>query len=165
MARNRPHRRDFLKTTAVGAAALSLSAASARRVLGANERLGVAFLGTGGRCQAHIGVVNDLKKENKGVEPVAVCDVWDGNKKVGRGLYPSAERCGLKTDDSAHVTKDYRRVLDLKEVDVVCIAAPDHWHAKLSIDAAKAGKSVYCEKPMTKTIDEAHAVVDTMKQL
>jgi predicted dehydrogenase len=157
-------RRDFLKTTAVGATALTLSAASAKRVYGANERLGVAFLGVGGRCQAHLEIINKLSKENKGVAPVAVCDVWDGNneKGVNRGLYPSAEKVGLKAGDSAHVTKDYRRVLDLKEVDVVCIAAPDHWHAKMSIDAAKAGKDVYCEKPMTKTIDEAHAVVDAM---
>jgi predicted dehydrogenase len=168
MPQSAVNRRDFLKASAVGATALSLTAASARRVYGANERVGVAFLGTGGRCQIHIGIVNKFKEENKGVEPVAVCDVWDGNKEVdqptGRGLYPSAERCGLKADDSTHVTKDYRRVLDLKEVDVVCVAAPDHWHAKMSIDAAAAGKDVYCEKPMTKTIDEAHAVVDAMKK-
>ena len=166
MARSKVHRRDFLKTTAVGATALSLPAVSASRVLGANDRIGVAFLGVGGRCQAHIRHINKLKQENKGVQPVAVCDVWDGNKEKGvdRGLFPSAEKCGLKAEDSAHVTKDYRRVLDLKEVDVVCIATPDHWHAKMSIDAAKAGKDVYCEKPMTKTIDEAHAVVDAMKK-
>src|SRR5438270_5558641 len=94
------NRRDFLKTTAAGAAALSLSAASAKRVLGANERIGVAFLGTGGRCQEHIGIVTKFQKLNKGVEAIAVCDVWDGNKQVesprGRGLYPSADRCGLK---------------------------------------------------------------------
>jgi predicted dehydrogenase len=158
------NRRDFLKTGAAGAAALSLTAASANRVLGANERIGVAFLGVGGRCQEHIKAIKRFKREEKGVEPVAVCDVWDGNKEVGRGLYFSAERCGLKPDDKAHVTKDYRRVLELKEVDVVCIAAPDHWHAKMSIDAAAAGKDVYCEKPMTRTIDEAHAVVDAMKK-
>jgi predicted dehydrogenase len=173
------NRRDFLKTTAAGAAALSLTAASASRVLGANDRIGVAFIGTGGRCQEHIGIITGLQKENKGgVAAVAVCDVWDGHKEskevvrngkkrkveYSQGLYPSAERCGLKEDDKEHVTKDYRRILDLKDVDVVCIATPDHWHAKISIDAAAAGKDVYCEKPMTKTIDEAHAVVDAMKQ-
>src|SRR5436190_219504 len=168
MARSSVNRRAFLRNTAAGAAALSLTAASARRVYGANERLGVAFLGVGGRCQAHLDIINKLKRENKGVAPVAVCDVWDGNKEVqkngGRGLYPSAEKCGLSAMDKDHVTKDYRRVLDLKEVDVVCIATPDHWHAKMSIDAAAAGKHVYCEKPMTRTIDEAHAVVDAMKK-
>jgi predicted dehydrogenase len=166
MVRKQVHRRDFLKTSAAGATALTLTAASASRVLGANDRLGVAFLGVGGRCQAHLEIINKLNQENKGVQPVAVCDVWDGNneKGVSRGLFPSAQKVGLKVDDSAHVTKDYRRLLDQKEVDIVCIAAPDHWHAKMSIDAAKAGKDVYCEKPMTKTIDEAHAVADAMKK-
>jgi predicted dehydrogenase len=167
MARSRVHRRDFLKTSAAGAAALSLTAASARRVHGANERIGVAFLGVGGRCQAHIDIINKLKSEGKNVEAVAVCDVWDGNEeayKGGRGLYPSAKKAGLKPDDKVHVTKDYRNLLGLKEVDVVCVATPDHWHAKMCIDAAAANKDVYCEKPMTKTIDEAHAVVDAMKK-
>ena len=81
-----------------------------------------------------------------------------------QGLYPSAKKVGLNPDDKKHVVKDYRRLLDLPEVDVVCIATPDHWHAKMSIDAAVAGKDVYCEKPMTKTIDEAHAVVDAMQK-
>jgi predicted dehydrogenase len=178
MPQSKVHRRDFLKTTAVGATALSLTAASANRVLGANDRIGVAFVGVGGRCQEHIGIVTKMRDEKKGVAPVAVCDVWDGHyedrevinskgKKVknpySQGLYPSAKRCGLDSEDKAHVTKDYRRVLDLKEVDVVCVATPDHWHAKISIDAAAAGKDVYCEKPMTKTIDEAHTVADAMK--
>lgn len=164
MPRSRVHRRDFLKTTAAGATALSLTAASAGRVLGANDRVGVAFLGVGGRCQAHLNIINDFKKANKGAAPVAVCDVWDGNEEIGRGLYPSAKKVGLNADDKTHVTKDYRRLLDLKEVDVVCVATPDHWHAKMCIDAAAAGKDVYCEKPMTKTIDEAQAVADAMKK-
>jgi predicted dehydrogenase len=163
------NRRNFLKATAAAGAALSLTAASASRVYGANERIGVAFLGTGGRSQAHLDIINKLKKDGQGVDPVAVCDVWDGdaNEKGGghpRGLYPSAEKVGLKPDDKVHVTKDYRKLLDLKEVDVVCIAAPDHWHAKMSIDAAMAGKEVYCEKPMTKTIDEAVKVAEVMKK-
>src|SRR5437899_5677634 len=179
MPKSECNRRDFLKTTAVGATALSLTAASAERVLGANERIGVAFVGTGGRCQEHIGIITNFQKENKGAAAVAACDVWDGHEEVQettgkdgkkhkeeyrQGLYPSAKRCGLDRDDKEHVTKDYRRILDLKEVDVVCVATPEHWHAKVSVGAAAAGKDVYCEKPMTKTIYEAHAVVDAMKQ-
>src|SRR5436190_18750397 len=110
------NRRDFLRTTAAGATALSLTAASYAKVAGANDRIGVAFLGVGGRCQEHIGIVNKLNKENKGVAPVAVCDVWDGDKEVGRGLYFSAERCGLNADDKDHVTKYLRRLLDQKAV-------------------------------------------------
>jgi len=161
-------RRDFLKVSAAGAAALSLTAASYARVQGANDRIGIGFLGVGGRCQQHIDVILELQKEKKGVEPVAVCDVWDGDSKLGsgkgRGLYPSAKRCGIKEDDRDRVTKDYRRILDLKDVDVCVVATPDHWHAKMAIDALKAGKDVYCEKPMTKTIDEAHAVVDAWNE-
>src|SRR5215468_4295823 len=105
-------RRDFLKATAAGAAALSLTAASAKRVYGANERIGVAFLGVGGRCQAHLDIINKLKADGKGVEPVAVCDVWDGNDdayKGGRGLYPSAKKVGVDANDKKHVVKDYRK--------------------------------------------------------
>jgi predicted dehydrogenase len=167
MAKSNVNRRDFLKTTAAGAAgatALSLTAASYNHVLGANDALRIGFLGVGGRCQQHIDEILKMRDGKKGVMPVAVCDVWDGDpelgNKKGRGLYPSAKRCGLKEDDAKHVTKDYRRILDLKDVDVVCIATPDHWHAKMAIDAMKAGKDVYLEKPMTKTIAEAHAVVD-----
>ena len=168
------NRRDFLKTTAAVGAAVTLTAASYDRVYGANGRIGVGFVGVGGRCQAHLDVVNKLAKENKGAAPVAVCDVWDGLEKEFesggkkrtylQGLYPSAKKVGLSVDDKKHVVKDYRRLLDLPEVDVVCIGTPDHWHAKISIDAAMAGKDVYCEKPMTKTIDEAHAVVDAMQK-
>jgi predicted dehydrogenase len=163
MEKKQVDRRVFIKTTAVGAAALTLTAESYARVAGANDRINVAFLGVGGRCQAHLDIINKLAKNN-GVRPFAVCDVWDGNKEVGRGLYYSAEKVGLKPDDKEHVTKDYRRLLDNKDVHVVCIATPDHWHAKMSIDAAAAGKDVYCEKPMTKTIAEAHAVVDAMQK-
>src|SRR5687767_6193748 len=96
MAKPGVNRRNFLKTSAVGATALTLTAASANRVYGANERIGIAFLGVGGRCQQHIDEVLKMVKEGKAVRPVAVCDVWDGDAKLGRGqgrgLYPSAKR-------------------------------------------------------------------------
>jgi predicted dehydrogenase len=162
------NRRDFLKTTAAAGTALAFSAATYQRVYGANEKLRVGFLGVGGRCQQHIDSVLKMVKEGKAVTPVAVCDVWDGQVVPGlikgRGLYPSAERCGLNKDDNDHVTKNYRVILDQKDVDVVSIATPDHWHAKMSIDAMEAGKHVYCEKPMTKTVAEAQLVVDTWKK-
>src|SRR5206468_11687214 len=137
------------------------SARSYQRVYGANEKLRVGFLGVGGRSQQHIDAVLEMVNEGKPVAAVAVCDVWDGDpelgSKKGRGLYPSAKRCGIDQNDKDHVTKDFRRVLDLKDVDVVSIATPDHWHARMTIDAFKAGKDVYCEKPMTRTIVEAQA--------
>ena len=87
-------------------------------------------------------------------------------EKAGRGLYYSAEKCGLDWEgkDKDRITKDYRKILDNKDVDVVLIATPDHWHAKMSIDAMEAGKDVYCEKPMTHTIDEARRVAETTKK-
>jgi predicted dehydrogenase len=158
------NRRTFIAGTAAVGAAMNLPAASYARIDGANEKLRVGFLGVGGRCQQHIDVILQMQKEGKPVAPTAVCDVWDGQVVPGvikgRGLYPSAERCGLDKTDKDHVTKDYRKVLDQKDVDLVCIATPDHWHAKMAIDAMHAGKDVYMEKPMTKTIAEAIAVVD-----
>ena len=132
-----------------------------RRVAGANEKLSVGFLGVGGRCQQHIDVILKMHEgEARRVAPVAVCDVWDGDRpRAGAraaACIPSAKRCGIKHDDKDHVTKDYRSILEQKDVDIVCIATPDHWHASMSIDAVHAGKDVYCEKPMTKTIAEAH---------
>lgn len=164
------NRRDFLKASAVGMAATSAAALTAKsyaQVAGANERLGIAFLGVGGRCQQHIDVYNAIR-QTKNLAAIGVCDVWDGDAQLsrgtGRGLYPSARKVALNPDDRRHVTKDYRRLLELREVDAVCIATPDHWHAKMSIDAAAAGKHIYCEKPMTKTIEEANAVVDAARR-
>jgi predicted dehydrogenase len=168
-------RRDFLKAGAAGAAAMAFTAASYQRVYGANERIGVGFVGVGGRCQAHLDIINHRSKEKGDVAAVAVCDVWDGLKatykgKDGKdrtylqGLYPSAEKVSLDPHDKKHVVKEYERLLDLPEVDVVCIATPDHWHAKITIDALRAGKHVYCEKPMTKTIEEAQKVVDAAQK-
>src|SRR5438309_3844570 len=145
------NRRDFLKTSAaagVASYAMNMAAKSYAQVYGANERIGIAFLGVGGRCQQHIDVILEMKKKGVKVEPIGVCDVWNGDPKLGsgkgRGLYPSAKRCGI-TDKKA-ITKDYRNLLDrdkVKGVDVVCIASPDHWHARMALDAMLAGKDVY----------------------
>jgi predicted dehydrogenase len=161
----RLNRRTFLAGTAAAGAAMTLPAATYARVQGANEKVRIAFLGVGGRCQQHIDVILEMKQKGLPVEPIAVCDVWDGDpelgSKKGRGLKPSAKRCGIP--DSAgkdQISKDYRTILDNKNVDVACIATPDHWHARMAIDAMERGKDVYMEKPMTKTIEEAILVVD-----
>lgn len=164
----RTNRRTFLQTTAVASAAMTLPAASYAKVAGANGKINIAFLGVGGRCQQHVDVALKMRDEKKGVEPFAVCDVWDGDqskgKGKGQGLIPTAQRCGIKEDDKSRVVKDYRKILENKDVDICAVATPDHWHAKMAIDAMQAGKDVYCEKPMTRTIDEAHAVVDAWKK-
>jgi len=161
-------RRGFLETAGAATGAMMAAGTFAHpaigAVKGANERLNFAILGPGGRAQAHIGHLLKMKEEGKLVDIIGVCDVWDGNKKVGRGLFPSAERCSLKTEDKEKVTKDYRKLLDCKDVDAVVIATPDHWHARMTIDACDAGKDVYCEKPMTHTIDEARRVVEAVRR-
>src|SRR5262245_54665634 len=167
-------RRKFLGS----AAALSLSAASYANVPGANGRVRVAFLGCGGRAQAHIDLVNRLAAQGTPVTPVAVCDVWDGledeydvefggkvtRRRYTQGLYPSARKCRLDVADKTRVTKDYRRVLELKDVDAVVIATPDHWHGRMTVDALAAGKDVYVEKPMTRRAEEAIAVLDAWQK-
>ncbi len=168
-------RRGFLRSSAAVGTAITLSAQSYARVPGSNGRLGVAFLGCGGRAQAHINTILKLKSEGQSIAPVAVCDVWDGledsydqefppgqftRRNYAQGLYPSARKCGLAVGDSARVAKDYRRILDLKDADLVCIATPDHWHARMTLDALAAGKDVFVEKPMTRTAGEAQAVLD-----
>ena len=145
------NRRAFLATGAAAGAALSFPAASYARVQGANEKIRVAFLGVGGRCQQHIDVILEMKQKGLPVEPIAVCDVWDGDpelgSKKGRGLYPSAKRCGIPDGAGKdQISKDYRTILDNKNVDVACIATPDHWHARMAIDAMERGKDVYMEK-------------------
>lgn len=163
-------RRKFFRTTT--AAALTLSAQSYAATPGSNERIRVAFLGCGGRAQAHLHIVTKFAD----AKAVAVCDVWDGleedydhrfggtstRRHYAQGLYPSAIKCGLDPADKTRVAKDYRRILDLKDVDAVCVATPDHWHARMTIDAAAAGKDVFVEKPMTRTAAEAVAVLDAL---
>ena len=80
-------RRDFLTTGAVGTAALTLPAATYANIQGANDRIGVAFIGVGGRCQAHVDVILAMQRANaNSVRPVGVCDVWDGDPRLGRRL-------------------------------------------------------------------------------
>ena len=124
------NRRDFLKTTAAGVAAssvLSFSAKSYAQVPAANERISVVLLGVGSRAQQHVDILLKLRAQNL-VNIVGVCDVWDGNTPDfnhgrGRGLYPTALRCGLQRGNP-NVTKDYQRLLGLHEVNVAFIGAP-----------------------------------------
>ena len=134
-------RRAFLQATAATAAASSLwspatLAMADERAKGANERIGVGFIGTGGRAGAHIGICLGLKAEGR-CDTVAVCDVY------GPRVRAAAQRTGGK------IYRHYRDLLADPAVDVVCIATPDRHHAPQAIDAIRAGKDVYCEKPLT----------------
>lgn len=134
-------RRDFVKTVAAATAATALSSA---RVLGANERVRLGLIGCGSRG---VGDMNNFIKLDA-VDVVALNDVYA----------PMMERA-KKTATAAKSFTDYRQVLDLKDLDAVLIAVPDHWHAPITIDALNAGKDVYVEKPLTLKIEEGPAIV------
>jgi predicted dehydrogenase len=133
-------RREFLRKSAAGAAAASLFYSTFtiadESIKGANERIGVGFIGTGGRWHAHCDICMKLKEQGR-VEPVAVCDVYAPRVKE------AAEKTGGK------IYRNHRELLADPKVDAVCIATPDRLHAPQAIDAVRAGKDVYCEKPLT----------------
>lgn len=135
-------RRRFLK----GVAAAATITVVPRHVLGGagftppSETVGAALIGVGGRGP---GTFGELTHWGLKVEKLAECDVrWVG-----------------KADNKTRYT-DFRRILDRKDIDVVAIATPPHWHALISIAAMESGKDVLCEKPMTRTIAEGRAVVE-----
>lgn len=145
-------RRAFLGAAATAAAATSLTAKSYARVLGANDRIRMGFIGAGGMGTSHLNVLAAIKEKNN-LEGVAVADCWLERAQKGAAVIGAPK-----------AFQDYRAVLDTKDIDYVTIATPEHWHAKMTIDALAAGKHVYCEKPMTHTIPEAQQVVEAQKK-
>ncbi len=135
-------RRDLFRSTAV-----AMSAASYARVMGANEAIRLGVIGCGGRGK---GVMGTFLK-NTDVRLTALCDVW------GDRVDQAAER----TNAAADVKKfsDHRKLLEQAQTDAIFIATPDHWHCPIAIDALNAGKDVYCEKPLSLTIEEGPLVV------
>lgn len=131
-------RRDFL-TTAAG----TLLAGS--RVLGANDRVRIGLIGTGGRCM-YLAQLLDRLPAN---EIVAACDINELRR------FAAVDTVGNQAKPAA----DYREVLDRNDIDAVVIGAPDHWHVRMTLDAVAAGKDVYCEKPITHTIEEGDPLI------
>jgi predicted dehydrogenase len=152
-------RRDFLKTAAGLGATLSVAQRmfagkpSTSRVVGANDRINLGVIGVGGRGSYLATKFAQFGKDNpNSCQIVAVCDVYEKRKRA------AAEKHNAKG------FLDYREVLALSDVDAVVIATPDHWHARIALDALDKGKDVYCEKPMTHTIDEALQLSRTVKE-
>ena len=133
------HRRNFLMTTA----------ASQMRILSANERLRAGIIGAGGRGRYLIGQFKEA-----GAEVAAVCDVYEPNLEAGL----------KEASTGARAFTDYRRLLDDKSLDAVIVATPDHWHARMVIDAVEAGKDVYVEKPLAHTIDEGFRIIEAVRR-
>ncbi|MBL8174269.1 MAG: Gfo/Idh/MocA family oxidoreductase [Bryobacterales bacterium] len=140
-------RRNFL---AAGATVMSLDAAAYNRVRGANERLRIGIIGCGGMAGGHMRALVRMK-EAENIEVASVCDLWDVR----------AEEASKIT--GGKVVKGYKNVLADKDIDYVLNATPEHWHAQITLDAADAGVHVYCEKPMTYSIEEAKKVVAKVK--
>jgi len=137
-------RRTFL-TTSTAATALSYS-----RILGANERLNVGIIGTGGRGGA---VWREFIQE-PGVSPVAACDVYE----------PNLETALSDSKGQAKAYRDFRKLLEHKPMDAVIVGTPDHWHAIQTIMACQAGFDVYVEKPMSLTVKESRMMVDAARK-
>lgn len=127
-------RRDFLRSSVI------MTALSTSRILGANERVRVAGLGTGGRCSYLLGLASKA-----GAEIVALCDVYEPRRLAAQEKLAPSSRADYI---------DYREVLDRKDVDAVFIGSPDHWHVAMTLDAIQSGKDVYVEKPVSHTIEE-----------
>jgi predicted dehydrogenase len=154
-------RRSFLKSTlAAGVMPLILPGRIWSAEVKPNDRLTMGFIGTGKQMG---GLMNGFLGKDE-VQGVAVCDVdttrrEDAKKKL-EAFYAKKNATDFK-GCTAH--NDFRELIGRKDIDAVVIATPDHWHALIAIAAARAGKDIYCEKPLTETIHEAWALVGAVR--
>jgi len=161
-------RRTFLTETATAASAgtaASLLAAHqqtqavAARSKRTGERIRIGIIGPGRRgFGSHVRTLVRLRERGTPVDLTGVCDVYTVHRDRAVDYIKS------KTGLSPKIYSDYRDMLADGNIDAVCIGTPDHWHAKQTLDALKAGKHVYCEKPMTHTLDESLEVVKAWKK-
>lgn len=143
-------RRQFLKTLGRVSLFAAMPALSARRVLGANDRIHLGWIGCGGRG---LTVAKGLRQAEN-VEFNAVCDVYEPFRLAARQW----------AGPDCQVFGDFRQLLEQKTVDAVLIATPDHWHAIPTILACQAGKDVYVEKPLAHNIKEGRAMVEVARR-
>lgn len=158
-----PSRRNFLKLLAASTAAVAagshVQAGSSNRLqvpiarkpsISPNDNINIALIGSGG-----MGVQDTITALSvPGVKLIAACDLYDGRLKEAKA----------KWGNDLFTTRSYKEVLQRKDIDAVIVATPDHWHQQISIAAMKAGKHVYCEKPMVHSIDEGPAVIQAQKE-
>lgn len=142
-------RRSFLQASAAGAG-LAVLGAPAVNALGANDRVYVACIGTGGRCRFLMKALARVP----GARITALCDVYDAHLDLAKPL----------ADPKAVATKNYQEILDRKDIDAVLIGTPDHLHVPMTVQACAAGKDVYVEKPLTHEISEGKAVIEAQNK-
>ena len=161
-------RRNFITKSAIATAGVAfgtqtIGAPLNIKILGANEKIRMGFIGIGNRGSQ----LMNLFMQNPDCEVAALCDVYEPYvlrdfskvhpRYVEMGKVP---KMGEKFSKQPKKYKDYRDLLEDKEIDAVCIATPDHWHALQTIHAIEAGKDVYVEKPLTETIVEGRKMVE-----
>jgi len=148
---NQSTRRQFL-TRDAGLAAVTATFATGR-VLGANDRINIAFIGNGMQFESLVRGFKNRKQQKSDVNFAACCDVWEPRLKFG-----------MEQSGAEKAYRDYREVLARKDIDGVVLAVPDHWHHPMASQAILAGKDVYLEKPMTRTVEEAAKLNDLAKK-
>ncbi len=119
-------------------------------MMAANDKIQIATIGFGGMGMGDTAYAVSVP----GVQLVAVADIYDGRLNRVKELY----------GNQILTTRDYREILSRRDIDAVIIATPDHWHARIAIDALNAGKHVYCEKPMVHSIDEGKGVIEAQRK-
>ncbi len=162
MWKNRLSRRSFIKSSmAITGGAILSRKGRANDFVSANGRPRVGAIGTGSRwCQKATGVDGPWGSApdfQKYADYVAVCDA--DSDRLERAIALVKDWTGKQPASSA----DYRSILDNPGIDIVHLSTPDHWHAKIAIEAMLAGKDIYCEKPMTLTIDEGRQICEVCK--
>ncbi|MFY8222470.1 MAG: Gfo/Idh/MocA family protein [Pirellulales bacterium] len=151
-------RRGFLGASTAAAGALAAGAAPASAA-NANSRLRIGFIGPGGRgFGAHVKTLAKLRSEGANIDLVAVSEVYKNQEDT------VCDFIKKETGVEAKRYVDYTDMLADKDVDAVCIGTPDHWHHRQIVDALRAGKHVFAEKPMTKTVEEAVDVAKVWRE-
>jgi len=156
------NRRNFIGKTAAGAAAVTVIP---RHVLGgngfvaANDKINIGYIGHGKQIYTLLENINKCKE----TVAVAGSDVFERKMKK---FLETAQKSNADNGKSAELKgyHYYRELLERKDIDAVVVATPDHWHAQIVVDAAKAGKDIYCEKPLALTISEGRAMVNATRK-
>jgi predicted dehydrogenase len=151
------NRREFLDTLAVGAAGLAIraNAKSYAQILGSNNRLNFAVIGLNSRGYAHLSALQANK------DSACITHVCDVDSKT---MDKFAAQTQLAMGDAPAKQKDFRKILEQKDVDAISIASPDHWHTPMAIAGLQAGKHVYVEKPCSHNPAEGALLVEAQKK-
>ena len=167
-------RREFIAKTGLATAGVALGAASLNasvynRIAGANEKINVGFIGIGNRGSQLLALF--MKQADARI--AAFCDIYEPymirdrnlvDERYIKTLGGQIPRMGETFPDKVEKYSDFRKLLESKDIDAVVIATPDHWHAIQMINAVKAGKDVYVEKPLTITLQEGRAMVNAQAE-